>query len=63
MYYERSMRLAGFADAFVLSGPDTRSPPWNGFDADWVSRKPVFYVTPPEYCSSELLAFARERLQ
>ncbi len=58
-----AMRLAGFADAFVLSGPDNRRPPWNGFGADRVSSKPVFSVTPPEYCCPELLEFARERLQ
>lgn len=58
-----ALRLAGFADAFVLSGPDDRTPLWEGFDADWIGRKPVFSVTPPEYCTPELLDFAREHLQ
>lgn len=58
-----AMRLASFADAIVLSGPDKRMPSWKGFDADWVGRKPVFSVTPPEYCTPELLDFAREQLQ
>lgn len=57
-----ALRLAGFADAFVLSGPDGRAAPWKGFDADRGGRKPVFSVAPPEYCSPELLEFARERL-
>lgn len=58
-----ALRLAGYADAFVLSGPDDRLPPWKSFDADWVGRKRVFPVKPPDYCSPELLEFARERLQ
>jgi len=57
-----ALGLAGFADAFVLSGPDGRAPPWRGFDADRVGRKRVFSVGPPEYCSPELLEFAREHL-
>lgn len=57
-----ALRLADFADAFVLSGPDGRTPPWEGFDADRVGRKRVFPVAPPEYCSPELLEFARQRL-
>lgn len=57
-----ALRLAGFADAFVLSGPDGRPAPWKGFDPDRVGPKRVFSVAPPEYCSTELLEFARERL-
>lgn len=58
-----AMRLAGFADAFVLSGPNGQIPQWEGFEADWIDRKRVFAVTPPDYCTPELLEFARERLQ
>lgn len=57
-----ALRSAGFADAFVLSGPDGRAAPWKGFDADRVGPKRVFSVAPPEYCSPELLEFARKRL-
>ena len=53
-------RLAATADAFVLPPSRRFSPPWTGFDAGLLDAKPVFRVSPPSYCTREVVDFVRE---
>ena len=56
------LRLAPLVDAFVLPRTDLDRPPWPEFDPTLVDRKPVFTVSPPSYCTCEVIEFARRRL-
>lgn len=56
-------RLAGRADAFVVSGGRGVRPAWAGFDASLLSERPVFDVRPPAYCSGSLVRFVTRRLE
>ncbi len=59
---ESVIRLAPAADAFILPRTEHQHPPWPEFDATLVEQKPIFTVSPPSYCTPEIIEFAKRHL-
>lgn len=55
-------RLAGLADAFVVSPSERKLPDWPGFNLDVLRRKPVFDAEPPSYCTPEIVRFVHRQV-
>jgi hypothetical protein len=51
----------GRADAVVVH-QTAGNPRWQGISLKPVSERPIFYISPPEYVSTELLDFVQSRL-
>ena len=50
------------ADAFAVLEAAPPEPAWENVPSSRIARRPVFPVRPPEYFTSELLAFVRSKL-
>ena len=55
-------RFAASADAFVLPRSERVVPEWAGFDLDLLNSRPAFNVTPPSYCTPEIVDYVRRRV-
>ncbi|MDE0125944.1 MAG: hypothetical protein OXN97_15340 [Bryobacterales bacterium] len=56
-------RVASSADAFVLPPFQRRNPGWTGFDRSLLNQTPLFNVSPPSFCSPDIVEFVRGRMQ
>ena len=61
--FKRSAREGlDLADAFAVLEAAPPEPAWENVPSSRIARRPVFPVRPPEYFTSELLAFVRSKL-
>jgi hypothetical protein len=50
------------ADAIIIHR-DEQNPRWRGISLKPVSTRPVFYISPPDYVSEEIMSFVRKRME
>jgi hypothetical protein len=62
-FKESAMRYLDRVDAIVIPESDVQGATWGGVSLKLLDGKRRFVMRPPEYCSSELVAFVREALE
>ncbi|MCU1284649.1 MAG: hypothetical protein JWO13_999 [Acidobacteriales bacterium] len=51
------------ADAVIVHRTSQSQPQWDGVSLKLIQGKPIFRITPPEYVTSEIVEFVREKLR
>ena len=58
-----AQQFLGRADAIILHTGRERAPRWPGISLESLPDRPVFTINPPEYLSSDIVAFVEQRLK